>query len=927
MSVALLVTMAFASDAQAAFPAKVGPPTSIDALGDSITRGYDSQGAGCTALSDCPAFSWATGTAANVNSVYLRTKALNPSVLLARPITSSTAGGNDAKTGAKMSELAGQAKNAVNAPNTPDQVWILMGANDVCTSSEATMTPVASFRASFIAGLEVLSSGLPNARIDVLSIPNIYNLWSVLHTNTLADLTWAVAKICQAMLVNPTSTTPAEETRRKNVQKRNEEFNTVLGEVCAQYIHCHSDGGAAYAIKFPASDVNTLDYFHPNEKGQALAAETAWNTGPKLTDLTTPTTMITPERPPDGVEEWYRNSVTVTLTATDSEYAVAGTEYRTKLNGGAETPWIKYTAPITVSSEGQTTITARSVDVNGNIEESKSKVIKIDETNPTFTLTCPSGPVLLNSEATYTISNASDTGSGFASNPNGTFPINTSVAGSFTDPVQVSDKAGNTTTQDCNVNVVYPVPGVPYLSSGVTPNNTGVFSLAWTPSAEPLLYPSVEYTLQQRNADSEWSNVSEALTEPSFAFRAGTPESEGTWVYRVMAHEGANVTAFSAPSEPVVVDRTPPNAPTAVASREPDYAGGGGWYKESVEVGFTANGDPALSDGSPGSGVNLLTLSSPQTYSETGSYKACGTVADNVGNVSAPGCLTVQVDATPPSLEITCPATALVGTPASASFTASDGYSGLASEASGTVSINTTTAGEKTVSTTAVSNVGLETTKSCSTVVGYPNPGAPELTVGKTPNKDGLFTLSWTGADPITYFGLSYTLQHQNHSGTWTTVASGIEALSYEFSGAGEEEGTWVYRVQGSDPSHDQTTAWSPTSTPVVVDKTPPNAPTASAPAPYYAGGGGWYKNSATVSFTSNGDPALSDGSPGSGVNPASIPSPETFSTSGSHKACGTVADNAGNVSVAGCLTVQVDATPPSLTITCPATAKLKSKA
>ena len=243
--------------------------------------------------------------------------------------------------------------------------------------------------------------------------------------------------------------------------------------------------------------------------------------------------------------------------------------------------------------------------------------------------------------------------------------------------------------------------------------------------------------------------------------------------------------------------------------------------------------------------MNPVTLSSPQTFSTSGSHTACATDEDFAGNVSEPGCLTVQVDATPPSLEISCPAKALVGSSTSASYMASDEYSGLSSEESGTIPIETSTAGEKTVSTTAISNVGLQTTKSCSTVVEYPTPGAPELTVGKTPNKDGLFTLGWTGANPMTYFGLSYTLQHQNHSGTWTTVMSGIEALSYEFSGAGEEEGTWVYRVQGSDPGHSQTTEYSPSSNPVVVDKTAPYAPTVKASrAPDYAGGGGWYRNS-----------------------------------------------------------------------------------
>jgi hypothetical protein len=92
-------------------------------------------------------------------------------------------------------------------------------------------------------------------------------------------------------------------------------------------------------------------------------------------------------------------------------------------------------------------------------------------------------------------------------------------------------------------------------------------------------------------------------------------------------------------------------------------------------------------------------------------------VADNVGNVSVAGCLTVQVDATPPSLTITCPATAKLKSKANATVTASDAYSGLKTNPSGTVAISTSTVGAQTVTRTAVSNVGLETTRSCTTQV------------------------------------------------------------------------------------------------------------------------------------------------------------------------------------------------------------------
>jgi lysophospholipase L1-like esterase len=698
--------------------AKVGPPSSIDALGDSITRGYDSQGSGCSALADCPANSWATGTNSGVNSYFTRVKALNPAVVLAQPVKSSTEGGNDAVTGAKMANLLSQAENAVKAPHTPGQVLILMGANDVCTSSESTMTSVSSFRSSLTAGLNKLSSGLPDSRIDMASIPNIYQLWKDLHTNLAAVLVWGTAKICQSMLANPTSTSSGDETRRLSVKKRNEEFNTVIKETCALYIHCHYDNGAAFKVTFASSEVSTIDYFHPNTNGQAKAASTEFAAGPSFTDLTAPVTTIERDRPAEGVEDWYREPVTVTIKATDSNDAVAGSEYFYKLEGAANTEWIKYTAPIVVSAEGKTTIAARSVDSNGNISETKTDVIKVDKAKPTFTLTCPSGPVLLNSEAAYTISSASDNKSGFAGEPNGTFPISTSTAGTFENTVQIVDRAGNTATQQCTIEVVYPTPGVPALSAGAS-TNTGTFSLAWTPSADPLQYAALEYTLQHRNASSGWSDVSGAISGPSYAFTGGSPESEGTWQYRVMAHEAALSTAFSEPSEPVKVDDTPPFAPTLTADRSPDHAGGGGWYKDSVTVTASDNGDPDLADGSAGSGVDPKSIPAPVTHSTSGPFTDEASIKDLAGNESARLSLTTHVDATPPSLSVSCPSSVLLNGSANATVTASDGQSGLASDPSGSVPIFTTLVGAKTVTETAIDNVGHETTKSCTTNVGY----------------------------------------------------------------------------------------------------------------------------------------------------------------------------------------------------------------
>jgi hypothetical protein len=258
-------------------------------------------------------------------------------------------------------------------------------------------------------------------------------------------------------------------------------------------------------------------------------------------------------------------------------------------------------------------------------------------------------------------------------------------------------------------------PGAPHLSSGASSNANGQFTLAWEGSSVPTA--TTTYILQHQNATGGWSMVASGISGTEYSFGAGNPEAEGTWSYRVIEVNGGGQSAPSGASEEVKVDKSGPNAPTASADRAPDYAGAGGWYKDTVTVSFTSNGDPLLSDGSIGSGINEATLSAPQTFNSDGSHVASGTVADNVGNVSAPGTLAVQVDASAPIVEVNCPATTPVGSSASASIAASDGQSGLASDPSGTAPIDTSEEGPQTIERTATDNVGHATTASCTTQV------------------------------------------------------------------------------------------------------------------------------------------------------------------------------------------------------------------
>jgi lysophospholipase L1-like esterase len=241
-------------------------PSSMSSLGDSITRGFNA----CGWYSDCTDRSWSTGGYASVNSHYLRIRAKNSAI--------NTRNYNDAKTGAKMADLNGQAQAAVS--RGVDYVTILMGANDACTSSESTMTSVATYRAQLDAALATIKNGLPNAAVFISSVPDIKRLWFIGKDNSSARSAWNGFGICQSMLANPQSTAQADVDRRNRVQQRVIDFNTQLAQACTAYgANCKFDNNAVFSYQFVLSQVSGWDYFHPNTAGQQVLANVSYPAG------------------------------------------------------------------------------------------------------------------------------------------------------------------------------------------------------------------------------------------------------------------------------------------------------------------------------------------------------------------------------------------------------------------------------------------------------------------------------------------------------------------------------------------------------------------------------------------------------------------------------------------------------------------------
>jgi lysophospholipase L1-like esterase len=263
----ILATLGAASAASASVTASrsavVAPvpplPDSIAAIGDSITQAVDV----CCFYGNWPGHSWSTGNVPldGIASHYERIRAQNPGIRGHR--------WNNAVSGAQMADAPGQARRTVG--QGAEYVTILMGANDLC-GWDGTLTPTATFRAQFTETLEILRAGLPASHVFVASIPNLYQLWSILRTDPVAQVVWQAAGICPSMLNFFNS--PAD---RQAVVDRQRELNSVLRDVCATWSSCRFDNYLTYNYDFTRSMVSKLDYFHPSLSGQGTLAALTWN--------------------------------------------------------------------------------------------------------------------------------------------------------------------------------------------------------------------------------------------------------------------------------------------------------------------------------------------------------------------------------------------------------------------------------------------------------------------------------------------------------------------------------------------------------------------------------------------------------------------------------------------------------------------------
>ena len=235
-----------------------GYPDSIVVIGHSGATGEDSNPA--QPHVEIRANSWATGTNPAVHSVYQRILAKNPGI---REHNFDLAQG-----GANVDQLLDQARNAVQL--TPKPQLVLIQTIDSDMGCPAHPADYASFRAKLRAVLQLLTRGLPQAKLFIasqLGMPTTE--W---QTYTLAERQ-QVGGTGPCDYLNPQGKVVASRLARLVRIIRG--YEAQVKKACAQAPRCSFDGPIytrqVHRRKYVSEDLN-----HLSVAGHAWAARVAW---------------------------------------------------------------------------------------------------------------------------------------------------------------------------------------------------------------------------------------------------------------------------------------------------------------------------------------------------------------------------------------------------------------------------------------------------------------------------------------------------------------------------------------------------------------------------------------------------------------------------------------------------------------------------
>ncbi|WP_255320071.1 OmpL47-type beta-barrel domain-containing protein [Paenibacillus elgii] len=354
---------------------------------------------------------------------------------------------------------------------------------------------------------------------------------------------------------------------------------------------------------------------------------------------------------------WTASDVTVTITSgTDNGGSgVNRTEF--SLSGATTLAWTTYTGLVTITAEGQTTVSARTIDNAGNISSVGTAVVSIDKTAPTAPAVTPATSQWTSAaNVAVTITEGTDSGGSGVNRTEYsltgattlawttyTGPLSITAEGQTTVSARTVDHAGNKSViASTVVKIDRTAPTAPALSAsaGSWTNSDGTVTITGGTDSGGSGVKRTEYSLSGATTLA-WT----AYTGPVTI----TAEGQTTVSARTVDNVG-NVSV--AVSTVVKIDWTAPTAPTLSASA-------GSWTSSNVTVTITGGTD------SGGSGVNRTEYSmtgattlawtayaGPVTITAEGQTTASARTVDNAGNFSSVSSTVVRIDRTPPAAPI-----------------------------------------------------------------------------------------------------------------------------------------------------------------------------------------------------------------------------------------------------------------------------------
>ena len=260
-------------------------------------------------------------------------------------------------------------------------------------------------------------------------------------------------------------------------------------------------------------------------------------------------------------------------------------------------------------------------------------------------------------------------------------------------------------------------PDAPALSNSATPNR-GDYTLDWPNVTDPDS-DFVSYQLfDVAFGSSDGAALGGLLSDSS---RRLLGVAEGSRRYFVTATDGREPSPPSARSTLVVVDRTAPPAPSITLDRTAEWidAAGESWFADTVTADVAPGTDPVLADGSEGSGT-IAPAAGERNFDAAGHHEISEKSVDAAANESAVTTLAFNVDGTSPEVAFdACPARAAFGSAVEVDWRASDTGSGLAGAASGTLPLDVSQVGGRSVQVEVRDQVGHVATATCAYEVTY----------------------------------------------------------------------------------------------------------------------------------------------------------------------------------------------------------------